>query len=53
MRVKTSAGWRRVSHVLRERAHGPVPAGCVVSRVDNQLPPNEVDRLEDLLLTER
>ena len=52
--VKTRTGWRALARVLWERAHGPVPAQCIISRIDGELPPNEIDLLPNLVrMTQR
>ena len=53
VRVKTPAGWRQMANMVWERHHGPVPAGCVVQRVDKALPPKRIHRLENLVLVDR
>ena len=43
----------RVARVLWEKAHGAVPDGCVLVRIDNELAPNEIDRIDNLAAIDR
>ena len=54
VRVKNAAGaWIRVAQLLWEKAHGAVAEGCVLIRIDKELPPNKIDRVENLATIDR
>ena len=48
--IKRGKRWRHASHLMWERAHGPLPAGCILVRVDKELAPGRIDRLDNLVL---
>ena len=52
-RIKTPKGWRALSKVIWEKVHGPVPPGCIISRIDTSLPRQDIDNLPNLVMTMR
>ena len=43
---KTEAGWLRKARVVWERAHGPIPDGCVIVQIDGNPLNCDLDNLE-------
>ena len=52
-RVKTPTGWHALSKLVWTKAHGAVPPGCIIMRIDTSLPRRDIDNLANLVMMRR
>ena len=53
VQVKTDTGWERLAELVWKKAHGPIPADCVLRRIDTKVPPKRIDRIDNLAVVGR